>query len=124
MSAPFAGGFNRSFLNASKHTLRSVTFSSALHFPKLGPLTSQMAEIKRATHNTNSAVLIPNRSTSASGGSGQAASSSFSCAAFSKSYSERMARLSIPIGRVKYWSPCTELHQDPGQQDKAGHGRK
>jgi hypothetical protein len=29
--------------------LRSVTFSSALHFSKLGPLTSQMAAIKRAT---------------------------------------------------------------------------
>jgi hypothetical protein len=27
---------------------------------------------------------------------------------------------------VKHWSPCSELHQKPGQQeqDKAGHGGK
>jgi hypothetical protein len=37
-----------------------------------------------------------------------------------------MARLSIPMSGVKHWSPCSELHQDPGQQeqDKAGQGRK
>jgi hypothetical protein len=123
MSAPFAGGFNRSFLNVSKHALRSVTFSSALHFSKLGLLTTQMAAIKRATHNTSSAVLMPNRS---SGDSGQATLSSFSCAAFSKSYSERMACLSMPMSGVKHWTPCSELHQDSGQQkyEKAGHGRK
>jgi hypothetical protein len=67
MSAPFAGGFNRSFLNVSKR-----------------------------------------------------------CTAFSKSYSECMARLLIPANDVKHWSPCSELHQDPGQQeqDKARHRRK
>jgi hypothetical protein len=58
MSAPFAGGFNKSFLDVSKHALRSVTLSSALHFSKLGLLTSQMAAMKQDMHITSSAVLL------------------------------------------------------------------
>jgi hypothetical protein len=60
MSAPFAGGFNRSFLNVSKHALRSVTLSSPLHFSKLGLLASHIAAIKHAMQSTSSAVLMPN----------------------------------------------------------------
>jgi hypothetical protein len=52
ISGPFAGGFNNSFLSASKHALRSVTFSSALHFSKLGLLISHIAAIKKATAST------------------------------------------------------------------------
>src|SRR5215813_10442125 len=92
MSAPFAGGFNKSFLSVSKHALRSVTFSSPLHFSKLGLFISQIAARNEAMHNTKSAVLIPNRSMNSSGDFGQAASSSFSSTALSKSYSERMMR--------------------------------
>jgi hypothetical protein len=35
-----------------------------------------------------------------------------------------MARLSIPMSDMKHWSPCSELHQNHQQHDKAGHGRK
>jgi hypothetical protein len=99
MSAPFAGGFNRSFLNASKHALRSVTFSSALHFAKLGPLTSQMAAIKQAMHITSSAVLTPNRSRRSSGVSGRAVSSSGTV--LLKSHSEGCMRASRIVLRAK-----------------------
>jgi hypothetical protein len=60
MSAPFAGGFNNSFRNVSKQALRSVTFSNALHLSKLGLPMSHIAAMKKATHNTNNAVLMPN----------------------------------------------------------------
>jgi hypothetical protein len=73
-----------------KHALRSVTLSSALHFSKLGLLTSQMAAMKQDMHITSSAVLMPNLSMSSSGDFDHAASSSLSSTAFSKSYSERM----------------------------------
>jgi hypothetical protein len=38
----------------------SVTFSTALHFSKLGLLTNHIAAIKDVMHNTSNADLIPN----------------------------------------------------------------
>jgi len=60
MSAPFAGGFNNSSRNVSKQALRSVKFSNALHLSRLGLPMSHIAAMKKAAHNTNSAVLMPN----------------------------------------------------------------
>jgi hypothetical protein len=88
MSAPFAGGFNNSCLSASKQALRSVTFSIALHFSKLGLRINQTAAIRDAMHNPINAALIPNRSVKASSNLGDGPLPASSSVVLSKSHFE------------------------------------